>query len=140
MNTVERFCHTEKFKGKASDVVAVPIGGGQKMLFFSGISAERPEGRWMHADVGGGVDIDTQTRAAWSRIKEMLSIHRGQLQDIVKVTFYSTDSRYLMNPIASIFVELFEGGNVPAATGVVVSGLAWPELLIEIDVIAVVAA
>jgi enamine deaminase RidA (YjgF/YER057c/UK114 family) len=108
------------------------------MLMLAGVSAESPEGRWMHADVSTASDITGQTRFIWSRISELLGFHGGTLGDIVKVTLYTTDARYLMNPVATVLGEVFGQGPVPACTGVVVSGLAWPELLIEIDITAVV--
>ena len=50
----------------------------------------------------------------------------------------TTDARYLMDPIGVSMGKIFAGGPTPAATGVVVSALTWPEMLVEIDVTAVV--
>jgi 2-iminobutanoate/2-iminopropanoate deaminase len=137
MTEVKRFCHTEKFAGVASDVVSIPLGVDQKMLFLSGISAEATDGRWLHSDVSVG-NISAQLSFVWARIGEILGYHGATYGDIVKVTFYTTDARYLMNPIGISIKDIFRDGRVPAFTGVVVVGLAWPELLVEIDVTAVV--
>ena len=138
MNPVERFSHTPKFKGKASDVVLIPLGTGRHLLMMSGVAAEIPEGRWLHADGAAVGDIGAQLRFVWKRIGELLQHHNASCADIVKLTLYTTDARYLMDPVGTYLAEVFPDGVVPAMTGVVVSGLAWPGLMIEIDVTAVV--
>ena len=123
----------------ASDVVSVSLGGGATMLMLSGVAAENPGGRFGQANVAA-TDIDGQVEFVWRRIAELLDPHGATVEDIVKITCYTTDSRYLMGPVAASIGEVFSGGGRPACTGVVVSGLAWPELLVEIDVTAIVFA
>lgn len=135
---VEHFCHTPKFEGQASDVVSIGLGNGSRMLMVSGVAAERPDGEWMQADMISAQDIHGQLRFVWDRIAELLALHGGTVGDIVKIVIYTTDARYLMDPIGATLSTIFAGGEVPAATGMVVSGLAWPEMLVEIDVTAVV--
>jgi len=137
MQAVERFSHTPKFAGIASDIVSIPLGGGHKMLVLSGVAAEIPDGRWLHADAAPANGIEDQVRYVWKRIDELLNFHGARIADIVKVVMYTTDSRYLVDPVGTSLVEVFRGGPVPACTGVVVAALAWPHMMVEIDVTAV---
>jgi len=138
MRSVERFCHSPKFAGVASDVISIRLGGTARMLLLSGVAAEQPDGAWLQADLAHGANINCQLRFVWARITQLLQLHGATPADIVKLVIYATDARYLIEPIATFLQEQFKGGAVPAATGVVVTALAWPGMLIEIDVTAVV--
>jgi enamine deaminase RidA (YjgF/YER057c/UK114 family) len=87
--------------------------------------------------VGAG-DPAAQTRQAIANIKELLALAGGTLADVVKITVYVTDYNYrpLVYPIIS---ELFPDPK-PCSTGLVVSGLALPELTVEIDAWAVLGS
>ena len=65
------------------------------------------------------------------------SLRGGQMSDVVKITVYVTDVAFRPAVYAEI-VEAFDG-KCPCSTGVVVKGLALPELLVEIDATAVVS-
>lgn len=138
MTAIEYFNHGEIFRDSgACDVVSIPLGGGMRMLMLSGVAAENPDGTFGQANPAAA-DIAGQVAFVWARIGALLKAHDASLDNIVKVTFYTTDSRYLMDPIATSLGANFTGRTRPAATGVVVSGLAWPELLVEVDVTAIV--
>ncbi|MCS6927589.1 MAG: RidA family protein, partial [Candidatus Binatia bacterium] len=57
------------------------------------------------------------------------------LADVVKINTYITDQSKFMDML-EVRSEIF-GTNLPASTSVVVSGLAFPDLLIEVEAIAV---
>jgi enamine deaminase RidA (YjgF/YER057c/UK114 family) len=79
-----------------------------------------------------------QTRQAIENIAELLRLAGGTLADVVKITVYVTDFAFrpLVYPIIS---ELFPDPK-PCSTGLVVSGLALPELTMEIDAWAVIGS
>jgi enamine deaminase RidA (YjgF/YER057c/UK114 family) len=62
----------------------------------------------------------------------------GGLDDIVKITIYLTDPRY-REPVYRTVGKWLKG-VFPVSTGIVVSALARPEWLVEIDCIAVKGA
>ena len=62
----------------------------------------------------------------------------SSVQDIVKVTVYLVDPRY-REPVYRVMGRWLKG-VYPVSTGLVVSALARPEWLVEIDAIAVRSA
>ncbi|MGK2866254.1 MAG: RidA family protein [Mycobacterium sp.] len=85
-------------------------------------------------NVGVG-DVSAQTEQAMSNIATLLSEADATLDDIVKVTVYLVDPRYRESVYRVIGRWL--AGVHPVSTGLVVSALARPEWLVEVDVIAV---
>lgn len=89
-------------------------------------------------NVVGKGDMKAQTRQTIENIKAVLAAAGATLDDVVKVTMYVTDMS--LAPLArDVRMEYFTK-NPPASTGVEVKGLAHPDLLIEIEAIAVVDA
>jgi reactive intermediate/imine deaminase len=84
--------------------------------------------------VGEG-DIQAQTRQVFQNIKEILAAAGASMQDIIKINTYITDQSKFMDMLA-VRKEIF-GDKPPASTAVVVAGLAFPGLLIEVEAIAV---
>jgi 2-iminobutanoate/2-iminopropanoate deaminase len=84
--------------------------------------------------VGEG-DIKAQTRQAFENIRTILESAGSSLRDVVKITTYITDRTKFMDMLAARS-DIF-GNEPPASTAVVVQALAFPELLIEVDAIAV---
>jgi enamine deaminase RidA (YjgF/YER057c/UK114 family) len=76
-----------------------------------------------------------QAERAMSNVAELLGEAGAGLGDICKVTIYLTDPRY-REPVYRI-VGRWLKGVFPVSTGLVVTALARPEWLVEIDVIAV---
>jgi len=85
--------------------------------------------------VGVG-DAGAQAEQAMSNIKLLLSEAGASLEQICKVTIYLTDPRYREAVYRTIGRWL--KGVYPVSTGIVVAGLARPEWLVEVDVIAVI--
>jgi enamine deaminase RidA (YjgF/YER057c/UK114 family) len=94
-----------------------------------------------------GQDLDTsvsvaigdpsgQTDQAMTNIKTLLEEAGAKLEDICKITIYITDPRYREAVYRKIGEHL--RGVFPISTGLVVSALARPEWLVEVDVIAVI--
>ncbi len=62
----------------------------------------------------------------------------ASLSDIVKTTVYLTDRDY-RTPVFSVLARWLKGVR-PCQTGLIVNGLARPEMLMEIDVESVIVA
>jgi 2-iminobutanoate/2-iminopropanoate deaminase len=99
------------------------------LIYVSGQVALDREGKL----VGEG-DIQAQTRRALENVKTVLAAAGAGLHDIVKLNSYIT--------VASLYREFSEtrsqifGNHRPASTVVVVSALAFPGLMVEIEAIA----
>ena len=88
-------------------------------------------------NVGVG-DVEAQAEQAMSNVDILLREAGSELADIVKVTIYLVDPRY-REPVYRTVGRWLKGVH-PVSTGIVVSALARPEWLVEIDVIAVRSA
>jgi enamine deaminase RidA (YjgF/YER057c/UK114 family) len=85
--------------------------------------------------VGVG-DVSAQTERAMANIAMLLQESGSALEDIVKIVVYLTDVRY-RDPVYQVMGRWLKG-VFPVSTGVVVSALARPEWLVEIDATAVI--
>lgn len=83
-------------------------------------------------------DPAAQAERAMANIKLLLDECGARLEDICKMTIYLTDPRY-REPVYRTVGQWLRG-VYPVSTGLVVSALARPEWLVEIDVIAVIPA
>ncbi len=83
-------------------------------------------------------DVGAQAEQAMANIARLLGEAGGELDDIVKITIYLTDPRY-REPVYRTVGKWLKG-VFPVSTGIVVSALARPEWLVEIDCIAVKGA
>jgi enamine deaminase RidA (YjgF/YER057c/UK114 family) len=86
-------------------------------------------------NVGLG-DAAAQAEQAMANINQLLSEAGARLEHICKITIYLTDPRFREAVYRTIGRWL--RGVYPVSTGIVVAGLARPEWLVEIDVIAVI--
>ncbi|BBY15863.1 RidA family protein [Mycolicibacterium litorale] len=84
--------------------------------------------------VGVG-DVTAQAEQAMANVATLLGEAGASLDDIVKVTVYLVDSRY-RESVYRVMGRWLRGVH-PVSTGLVVSALARPEWLVEIDVVAV---
>jgi enamine deaminase RidA (YjgF/YER057c/UK114 family) len=82
-------------------------------------------------------DVEAQAEKAMANIKMLLEEAGSSLADIVKVTVYLVDPRY-REPVYRTMGKWLQGVH-PVSTGLVVSALARPEWLVEIDATAVIS-
>ena len=87
--------------------------------------------------VGVG-DVEAQAEKAMANIAMLLEEAGSSLQDIVKVVVYIVDPRY--RETVYRVMGRWLTGVFPVSTGLVVSALARPEWLVEIDATAVVSS
>ena len=93
-------------------------------------------GQDLNTSVSVGIgDPAAQADQAMRNIEMLLSEAGGHLADIVKVTIYLTDPRY-REPVYRT-VGRWLKGVYPVSTGLVVSALARPEWVVEIEAVAV---
>ena len=81
-------------------------------------------------------DVAGQTERAMANIEMLLTEAGSQLEHICKITIYIVDPRY--REAVYRVVGKWLKGVFPVSTGIVVSALARPEWLVEIDAIAVI--
>ena len=85
--------------------------------------------------VGKG-DPGLQADQACRNIERWMKEAGGELSDVCKLTVYVTDISY--RPAVYESINRWFDGVMHCSTGVVVSGLADPDFLVEIDAIAVI--
>src|SRR5215211_1924877 len=95
-------------------------------LYIAGQVAIDPEGNL----VGEG-NIEAQVEQVWRNLKSVLGYAGGSVDDIVKITVFTTDIAH-RPAIAAARDAVFPNGRFPASTFLVVQSLARPELLVEI--------
>lgn len=100
-------------------------------LYIAGQVAIDPEG-----NIVGEGDIDAQVAQVWQNLKAVLAYAGGSVEQIVKLTTFVTDIAY-RPALAAARDAVFPHGRYPASTFVVVQSLARPELLVEIEAVAV---
>ncbi|MDF9841639.1 MULTISPECIES: Rid family hydrolase [unclassified Paenibacillus] len=82
-------------------------------------------------------DVAEQTEQACLNIKQLLNEAGSSMDNICKITVYLTDRDYRSQAYA-VIAKHFQG-VFPCSTGLVVKGLALPEMYVEIDVEAMAA-
>lgn len=107
---------------------AVETRGTQRMLFVSGQVGVGPDG-----NVPSG--IAAQAQAAVANLNAVLAAAGMTNENIVKTTIFLTDPANMQGFIEAAGPTLPQ--PPPAATLLIVKGLASPELLVEIEAIAV---
>ena len=85
--------------------------------------------------VGVG-DVEAQAEQAMANIAMLLEESGAKLEDIVKIVVYLTDIRY-REPVYTVIGRWLKG-VFPVSTGLVVTALARPEWVVEIDATAVI--
>ena len=108
------------------------------------LGAEVPQGaRLLYVSGQVGVDskgklkagIDKQVEQVWKNIAQVLKSGGMGYGDIVKVTTFLTDSRYIV-PFRTVRDRFFPAPPYASSTLLIVAGLADPAMLIEIEVVA----
>ena len=118
------------------------IGIASQIAAYSDAIEVKPNLRWLLtsgtpglSQVGGlPNDISGQAGLAWEHVVRMLQQARMTVADIVKVTQYLTRVEDI-----KAYAEVrsrFLGDNRPASMLLVIPQLVWPEILVEVEIIA----
>jgi enamine deaminase RidA (YjgF/YER057c/UK114 family) len=115
---------------------AVTVSAPAKLIYVAGQVAWGPDGR-----VVGAGDVRAQCEQVFKNLTTVLGAAGAGWGDVIKMNAYmvgmNTESVATFREIRSRHLK---PGQLPASTFVGVAGLVQPELLIEVEVVAAVAA
>jgi 2-iminobutanoate/2-iminopropanoate deaminase len=106
------------------------VDAATSIVFASGQASISPEGQL----VGEG-DFDAQVRQVFENLQTVIEEAGATLPSVVKLTVFLTDMSKLRD-YTRIKAEFFSGEQ-PASTAVGVTALARPELMVEVEAVAV---
>ena len=112
----------------------VEVTGPNRTIYISGQIAFDKEGKI----VGAPGDMQAQAEQVFRNLETALTAAGAKFSDVVKMNSYITDmsKAQAVRDVRAIYFK----DATPASTFVEVKGLVRPELLLEIEVVAVVAA
>jgi enamine deaminase RidA (YjgF/YER057c/UK114 family) len=119
------------YKHGARGIYSMAIRTRGDYVFLRGQTGFDLDGKF----VGKG-DAGAQAEQACRNIKQLMEEAGGSIKDVCKLTVYVTDVAY--RPAVYGMIDRHFEGVHHCSTGVVVQGLALPELLVEIDAFAVI--
>jgi 2-iminobutanoate/2-iminopropanoate deaminase len=93
-------------------------------------------GRDAAGNVIGRGDIEAQTVSVYESLKETLASAGATFADLTKITVFATKLEYRAK-IGEVRARYFGSSTPPASTFVVVTSLADPDFLVEIEGVAV---
>ena len=134
---IEKFTHSAWTKGIFSEAVTVTGIGNAKFVYLAGVGAEDENGA--RGDIRHHGNFLEQCKYSYDKVKRVLAHHGATLADVVKVTTYITDLRHRLT-LGKCVGETWGGVTFPTNTLMGVAALAFPEMIIEVDVTAIVAA
>jgi reactive intermediate/imine deaminase len=111
----------------------VEVTGPNKTIYISGQIAYDVKG-----DVVGAGDMKAQAEQVFKNLDAALKAAGATFADVVKMNSYITDMSKIQ-AVRDVRARYF-GDTLPASTFVQVAGLVRPELMLEIEVVAVVAS
>jgi 2-iminobutanoate/2-iminopropanoate deaminase len=124
-----RYLKREAAQARAYSQAVVTEGG--KTIWLAGqVAATDATGRSLAGD------FDGQVREVFSRLGQTIAEAGGSLADMVTMTVFITDARY-GDRFTQLRKDIF-GDNFPASALITVAALARPELLVEVQGIAVI--
>ncbi|SRR5581483_2725089 len=103
-----------------------------RMVFIAGQTASDHDGK-----IVGVGDVKAQTRFILEKIQRAVEAAGGTMNDVVALNVFTTDVRNHRDINETRREAL--GSNFPTSTMVQVAALARPELLLEINAIAVIS-
>ena len=117
---------TVSFSGKYSLGAEVPAGA--KLFYVSGQVGVDSKGKLQPT-------FEKQAEQVWKNIAQVLKSGGMSYKDIVKVTVFLTDSRFV-GPYREVRDRFIKDAPYPASTLLIVAGLADPAMLVEVEVVA----
>ena len=124
---IEAHVLNELFQHSSNVAHGVEVPPGTRLLFTNGQVGTNPDGITPES-------TSDQTEIVFERLKAILKRSRMSLSDVVRFNIYLTDQ----SDVKTVFAirDRIMGAHKPAATILVVKGLARPELKVEIELIA----
>ena len=117
----------ELFQHSSNVAHGVEVSAGARLLFTNGQVGTGPDGITPES-------TSDQTEIVFDRLKAILKRSRMSLSDVVRFNVYLTDR----TDVKTVFAirDRIMGAHKPAATVLIVHGLARPELKVEMELIA----
>ena len=113
-------------------VQANEIRGWERVLVCSGQTSVDGDGNVLHAG-----DMAAQTMQVLDNLETVLRDAEMSLANVVRLNYYTTDVDAWLQAAGTFGPRLGEAGCRPASTLLGVSRLAFPELLVEIEALAI---
>jgi 2-iminobutanoate/2-iminopropanoate deaminase len=134
---IEKFTHSAWTRGIFSEAVTVTGVGNAKFVYLAGVGAEDENGP--RGNIRHHGNFLEQCKYAYDKIKRVLAHHGASLRDVVKITTYVTDLRYRLT-LGECVKDQWGDVVFPTNTLIGVAALAFPEMIIEVDATAIIAA
>ena len=130
--------YSEWTKGLFSEAVTVTGFGNGKLIYLGGIGAEEESGK--QGDIRSPKNFDGQCRYAFEKIQRVLGNNGATLKDITNMTTYLTSAKNIRAYVACRN-KAFDaaGAKLPAETLLIISRLAWPPMMLEVEITAITA-
>ena len=108
---------------------AIEVPESAKTMFIAG---------QVGIDIDGNVPADFAAQAdlAWQNLMAILKFNGRRMKDVVKITHFLTDAANL--PAYNEVRSKYLGEERPASTLLIVAGLARPDLLVEVEMVAAI--
>ena len=108
---------------------AIEVPDSAKVMFIAG---------QVGIDIDGNVPADFAAQAdlAWRNLMAILEFNGMRMKDVVKITHFLTDAADL--PAYNEVRAKYLGEERPASTLLIVAGLARPDLLVEVEMVAAI--
>lgn len=127
-----RFNTSGRWPGQSIDYdVSLAVGATGRNLFLGGLTGFDLEGRFH-----GKGDAAAQADQAMKNLKVLVEEAGGSLAHVCKITTYLLD-RAFREPVYNTVARHLRG-VAPCGTGLIVSGLAMADMLVEFDVEVVI--
>jgi len=129
MAHTRRHIKRERAQSRAYSQAVITEGG--RIVWLAGqVALEDASGKSLAGD------FDGQVREVFRRLGETLEEAGGKLADMVTMTVFITDARF-GDRFTELRTEIFRD-NFPASALITIRGLARPEMLVEVQGMAVV--
>ena len=123
-----RFNTSGRWPGQSIDYeVSLAVGATGRNLFLGGLTGFDLEGRFH-----GKGDPAAQAEQAMKNLKVLIEEAGGKIEHVCKITTYLLDRAY-REPVYNTVARHLRG-IAPCGTGLIVSGLAMADMLVEFDV------
>ena len=108
---------------------AIEVPESAKTMFIAGQVG-------IDADGNVPADFAAQADLAWQNLMAILEFNGMRMKDVVKITHFLTDAANL--PTYNDVRSKYLGEERPASTLLIVAGLARPDLLVEVEMVAAI--
>ncbi|MDA0701670.1 MAG: RidA family protein [Proteobacteria bacterium] len=128
---IRKFNTKDAWEGQGLDNdLAMAVRAGNRVFLRGQVGMD------LDGNLVGIGDAGAQAEQAMKNVKQLLEEAGSKLDHICKTTIYITDRAYRGAVYRAVGAAL--KGVHPCSTGLIVNGLARPELMMEIDIEAVI--